>query len=500
MRQVVTLRRNLLRWLLALLIGLSFSAAVASYIILGYFVNMAYDRALLDSLLSLATQVHFDQGRVLVALPEPALRILEFDKSDRIYYRISGPNGKLISGSANLPPAPPPDADNPTAPVLSDAMLKHHPIRMASLRLLHGGHPIYIQIAETLNKRARASREILWTIALPQLIIILLAVLAIRYGVSRCLAPLVHLEAQVAHRSPRDLRPITGDAAPEEVRSLVRAINTLMARLSKVYEVQRRFIADAAHQLRTPLAALKTQVELAVRSDDPAQIQTLLPQLASGIDQSSRLVTQLLALARAEHYADRSLVLKPVDLTTIARETTASWVLAALEKDIDIGFEGPVQPISIPGDALALNELIGNLLDNAVCYTPCAGTVTLRLWCEARQAHLTVEDNGPGIPEVERQRVFEPFYRLQNTDTNGCGLGLAIVRKLTLALGADCWLEPGTGGCGLTAHLMFTLLDPAEFTTPEAADRDCSVSSHKAFPANARQVPVSIPEYTGRVR
>lgn len=455
----MTLRRNLLRWLLALLVGLWFSAAVAIYFISVYFVNLAYDRALSDSLLSLAAQVQFHRDGVRVELPKPALRILEFDKYDRVYYKIAGPDGRLISGWGNLPAAPPPDSDDPDAPVLSDAVFNHHPIRMASMRLLHGSDYVYVQIAETLAKRSRASREILWTIALPQLIVIVLAVLAVWFGVSRGLAPLSRLEAQVASRSPRDLRPVTEEDAPEEVRSLVQAINTLMARLSKAFEAQRRFIADAAHQLRTPLAGLKTQVELAAREDDPGRTHRLLSQLASGIDQSGRLVTQLLALARAEHYAERSLALKPVNLAAIARETTSAWVPSALDRDIDMGFDGPQQPMVILGDALVLNELIGNLLDNAIRYTPAGGSITVRLWDEAQQAHLSVDDTGPGIPEADRQSVFEPFRRLHGTDADGCGLGLAIARELALAHGAECWLEPGPGGRGLSAHLAFSLLE-----------------------------------------
>jgi len=457
----VTLRRNLLSWLLALLVGLWFAAAVAIYFISVHFVNLAYDRALDDSLLSLAAQVNYKGGGVRVELPEPALRILEFDKYDRVYYRIGAADGHLISGSDDLPAPPPPQ--DPSAPELSDATFHGAPIRMASMYLRLGDRPVTVQIAETLNKRSLASREILWTIAVPQLIVIALAVLAVWFGVSRGLAPLARLEAQVASRSPRDLRPVMQEGAPEEVHSLIGAINTLMARLSKTLQAQRRFIGDAAHQLRTPLAGLKTQVELAARQDDPAATRQMLDQMASGIDQSSRMVGQLLALARAEHYADRTPNLEPVDLAAIARDTASAWVPAALAEDIDLGFEGPDTPVHVMGNALVLKELIGNLLDNAVRYTPRGGNATVRVWCTPRQAHLAVEDSGPGIPEAERQRVVEPFYRLAtNGVTDGCGLGLAIVRELALTHGAPLRLDTGANGNGLSAQVTFVHLGGAE--------------------------------------
>jgi two-component system sensor histidine kinase TctE len=457
-RSPVTLRRNLLNWLLALLVGLWFASAVAIYFISVHFVNLAYDRALADSLLSLAAQVHLKDGAVRVELPEPALRILEFDKYDRVYYKITGPDGRLISGRADLP-SPPPVADDPGEPVLSDARLGHRAIRMASMRLDHDDSYVVVQIAETLTKRTIASREILWTIAIPQLIVIGLAVVAVWFGVSRGLAPLARLEAQVASRSPRDLRPVVEQGAPEEVHSLVSSINTLMGRLSKALETQRRFIADAAHQLRTPLAGLKTQLELAARQDDPRHTRELLDRLAVGIDQSSRLVGQLLALARAEHYTERTLMLEPVDLNAVARDVTSHWVPTALAKRIDLGFEGPEAAAKVLGDEPVTRELIGNLLDNAVRYTPPGGSITVELQPDRHHVHLVVRDTGPGIPEQERQRVFEPFYRGAATDTEGCGLGLTIVRELALAQQAECWLEAGDGGKGLAAHLLFTRIE-----------------------------------------
>jgi two-component system sensor histidine kinase TctE len=243
--------------------------------------------------------------------------------------------------------------------------------------------------------------------------------------------------------------------APQEVQPLIHAMNELFERLSDALSAQQRFIADAAHQLRTPVAGIKTQTELALRMRDPAERQLALQQLHTATVNLSRLIHQLLALARSEPGAQSAHALERIDLTREMREATSEWVPKALQRNIDLGFEEPEQPVWVRGNAFLLRELLGNLLDNAIRYSPADGRVTVRMLREANDAVLRVEDNGPGIPSDQRGRVFERFYRVLDSTTDGCGLGLAIVREIARGHGATVALESGANGSGTVVLVRF---------------------------------------------
>jgi len=248
--------------------------------------------------------------------------------------------------------------------------------------------------------------------------------------------------ALLAFAAAGDLSPIDEGAAPSEIAPLVGAMNELLDRLSANVQAQRRFVADAAHQLKTPLAGLRTQAELALRDASPEEMQASLRQLIMGSERATRLVNQLLLLARAEN--PNAVELGPTDLNAIAHEQTLQWVYQALTAKADLGFEGTETALIIPGNDILLAELLNNLIDNALRYTPSGSHVTVRVRHTSTHAILDVEDSGPGIPIEERERVFDRFYRVLGTRAEGSGLGLAIVREIAQKHHAQVQILEGT--------------------------------------------------------
>ena len=232
-------------------------------------------------------------------------------------------------------------------------------------------------------------------------------------------------------------------------------MNGLLGRLSAVLAAQQRFIADAAHQLRTPLAGIKTQTELALRTSKSPEIALTLHQLHTATEKTTRLVNQLLSLARAEPGEKREHATEPLDLATLARSTTTEWVPRAIERDIDLGFDGPEDAAVIEGNAFLLSEMLNNILDNALRYTQRGGHVTVRVAPDAHVVRLVVEDTGRGIPHAERERVFERFYSVLGSGSQGAGLGLAIVREIAQSHGAQVKLDSGPNGIGTSVQIAF---------------------------------------------
>jgi two-component system sensor histidine kinase TctE len=292
------------------------------------------------------------------------------------------------------------------------------------------GQPALVQIVEPLDRREQLASEIIRGVIVPQFIVLPIAVVLVWFGLSRGLAPLNTLQATIRARRVDDLAPIDRTAAPEEMSQLVDAFNELMARFKQNMLGQKRFLADAAHQMKTPLAGLRTQAELALRETDPQQVRRSLRQIAVASERATHLINQLLSLARAEHQASSLGAYEIVALTPLVRELTRDWVPQALARRIDFGFEAPSRPARVIGVPVLLRELLNNLVDNALRYTPEEGMVTVRVRCDAQSVELEVEDTGPGIPVAERALVFERFYRVLGTNVDGSGLGLAIVREI----------------------------------------------------------------------
>lgn len=445
-----SLRRQLLIWLLVLLIPLLIIGGVNSYSRAYHFSNLAYDRSLFRAALALADQVFVVHGKVLVELPQKALELLEYDKDDLIYYRVTNPQGEIVTGESRLPlPSTPPA---PGEHIYYDATLGDKLVRVVAFALpLQGTRSrgvVLVQVAETKSKRDQLAEEIITAMMVPQLLIVLLAGALVHYGVRRGLAPLNQLQHAIEQRSHRDLSAVPFEDAPREVQPLLRAMNDLLQRLRESIVRQQRFTADASHQLRTPLAGLQTQAEMALRETDPAKVRHALDWIRASTLRLSHLLSQLLALARVEPGAGREAQLQPVDLLALARETTAEWVTLALARQIDLGFQAEAASVMVSGNPLMLHEMLCNLLDNALRYTPPHGKVTVAVALQAQQALLMVEDSGPGIPVEEREQIFERFHRLADSSSEGCGLGLAIVREIAQAHLAEVAVDAGPQGLG----------------------------------------------------
>ena len=463
-----TLRRKLLLYLLIPLSLLWVFSGMVTYFIARNYANIAYDRALFDTVESIEEQIHFTNGHATIELPEVARNILRYDQRDKVYFEVRQANGSVLAGEPGIPD-PPAEKMTIGKAIFHNGALRGEAIRIASLYVNANkqataddnkrGQVVLVQVAETLNKRKTLVREALWAVIVPQLFLILAAGASVWIVVSRSLAPLEQLRDAVSNRSHRDLSPIQEEPAPREVQPLLRAFNDLMQRLGQVMRVQRNFIADAAHQLRTPLARLTMQTDLALRQTDPEVLRQALGQIRAGLNLTSHLVDQLLVLARAESGSEVSHEFASLDLNELASALTADWVPHAIRKQLDLGYEGPEKPVAIFGQAFLLRVMLANILDNAISYTPQGGKITVRLVADGKPL-LTVEDSGPGIPPEERERVFQRFYRVSDNGESGSGLGLAIVREIARAHGAHVWLEDAGPQGGTRVNVEFRNLPP----------------------------------------
>ena len=454
--ETISLRRQLLRGLLAPLLPVLLISVAAAYYTAYHFANLAYDRALLRAVLSLADQVVVVHGRVTLDLPQAAFDMLEYDKDDWRYHRVDGPDGEMVSGSRDLPPPPLPGL--PGQHVYYTVNIDDQDVRAAAyylpLKGTSASGTALVVVGETMTKRDHMAQDIIAAMLLPLLLIVAIVVSLIWKGVGRGLAPLEALRQELGQRSYRDLGPLNTDNSPKEVQPMLKAMNDLMQRLAQAIARQQRFVADTSHQLRTPLAGLKTQAELALRESDMDKIHHSLQQIQTSSGRLSHLVNQLLLLARVEPGHDAP-VMEPLALDTLARTITADWVSTALAKDIDLGFEAPTQSVQISGNSVLLGELLGNLLDNALRYTQRGGRVTVDVREEDGQPMLIVEDNGSGIPKNEREEVFERFHRVPGNGGDGCGLGLAIVREIAQWHDATIHVDAGAELRGTRVSVSF---------------------------------------------
>lgn len=453
-----TLRRLVLAWVSIPMGILWMISAYIDYDIAKRYVNVAYDRALLESALDIGRQVRVLRGRIYVDLPEVAIQMLRTRETGQLYYMVTGPDREYITGEPDIKPAVPSVSGQA---IYYDDVYRNQPVRVAAIQLpvetddIRGQVTVYA--VETQRARTDLIRELSIGFALPQALVAMLAFIVIWFSVMRALAPLQVLRHEIEQRSHRDLSPLPVARVPLEIRPLIESMNALLDRLSAVLSSQQRFIADAAHQLRTPIAGLRTQTELALRQSDPRETRAALTQIQTAADHTTHLVNQLLSLARAEPSAAHTQAVKRLDITDLTRATTTEWVPRALLRGIDLGFEGTAQsavPVYVNGDNFLLREMLGNLIDNAIRYTQPGGHVTVRLALVAQAIDLSVEDNGPGIPEHERDAVLERFHRVLGTGVDGCGLGLAIVREIVLRHGGNIKLLAGAGSQGTLARVV----------------------------------------------
>ena len=461
MTELRTLRSRLLLWVSAPLLALWVMSTVIDHDVASGFVTLTYDRALLDTALDLGRNVREANDQLYLDLPQPVIEMLISGEQGRFYYRANGPSGEYITGDPDLPD--PPEEAKDDRVTYYNATYRNEPIRAVALRVPvrpgSGKGSIMIQVAEKATLRTDSARQIMLRMVIPQAVLVLLAAFAVWFGVGFGLRALTSVRTEIENRSHVDLSPISESNTPYEVRPLVRAMNDLLSRLSAALAAQQRFIADAAHQLRTPVAALKTQTELAVRQVGEGDAKATLQQLHIAADHAARLVSQLLTLARAEPGSHRSVMRERINLAALARETAGDWVPRALNRGIDLGFDDTSSATEISADPFLVRELLNNLIDNAINYTPTGGQITVRVTGIGDKSILEVEDNGCGIPEDERERVFERFYRSTGGAPEGCGLGLAIVREIAQGHGATTDIHSGTDGRGTCIVIAFPALN-----------------------------------------
>ncbi|MBI2306890.1 MAG: sensor histidine kinase N-terminal domain-containing protein [Rhodocyclales bacterium] len=454
-----SLRHLLLAWLLPGVTLLLVASGTSAYFVASGNANQAYDRSLLNLALALANQVQVENGHPTLDLQPQGRQILVTDKFDRIHFAVYGPQGELLAGEEGIaledapslfqsavPGRLPTDIASPDAnadgTLFFDSRIKGQAVRGVILLTRKDGCELTALVAETLAKRQSQVGEILLSIIVPEFLLSAATIALIMFGVNSGLRPLDALRRQLARRSPIDLRPIGADNLPTELQPLATEIDRLLQRLDVALGAQRHFVSDAAHQLRTPIAALQAQVESALQERNEPRLASIL----TAVQRLARLVNQLLALARAE--PGGMPLMRPVALQALIHENADTWMQLAVERDIDLGFE--LQEATVSGTSILLRELVGNLVDNAIRYTPVGGQVTVRCRPEAEGgALLVVEDSGPGIPPALRERVFERFFRGRGDTSDGCGLGLAIVRQIAEQHGARIRIGEAVAGGAL---------------------------------------------------
>lgn len=425
-----SLRRGLLKRMALLLIGFTLAEAAALYYFTRVFSNEAYDEWLLDSAHAIAQLVHVSERGVVVDLPEATLHAMLWDAHDQVIYRVEGQQEGLLAGHAELSLVP--DWDVATARY-RDLLIAGQPMRAVQIMRddLGNGHAVMVTVAETTHKRERLSQRVLATTMALSFLVGLMLILFARGAIARGLRPLVVLASTIRQRPQGDLTRLPDNSAVKELAIFTEAINDLLTQLEEAFHVQRRFVADAAHQLRTPLTALKLELEHAAREPDQDKHQRALSDMRSSIDRLTRLTNQLLTLARSEPGALSHVGFHVLDLAQLVQQTAGRFLPRALSQDVDLGFEGETA-VWVQGDALLLEEVVNNLLDNALRYAGPAACVTVQVdACDGR-ALLAVEDNGPGVPEASLPRLTERFRRLPGSLAGGSGLGLAIVQEIIL--------------------------------------------------------------------
>lgn len=450
---------EILDWMLAPLLLIWPISVALTWLVAQGIASRPYDRELGEMARSLGLQVAAEsaptKGRDRYALAPEAAALLRADASDTVFYQVLGQRGELLSGDATLPV---PTEDAPVVPWelhFRDDEVGTDAVRVAYLWIAPEGQAgstktMLVQVAETLGKRARLTNEIIKGVILPQFVILPLAVLLVWLALARGISPLNELQRRIRSREASDLSPIDEQRVPDEVAPLVQAINDLLARLDSSMSRQKHFLADAAHQLKTPLAGLRTQAELIQREIDagrasPEELKRSLAHIARASERAAHMVNQLLAMARAED-AEQAMKREPVNLAEIAIDSVRDFVPRALERRIDLGYDGVVPDDSrlrVNGQAMLLGELIRNLVDNALLYTPAGGLVTVRVVEDpfGQVVVLQVEDTGPGIAPNEREKVFQPFYRSLGSGVEGSGLGLAIVQEIVQQHEAELTLD-----------------------------------------------------------
>lgn len=464
---------EILDWMLAPLLFLWPISIIATHHVANNIANQPYDQALAENARAIARLVALRNDKPVIDFPAPARTVLHADEDDTLYFQVRLPAGDILIGDRELGQAPPAIDAEPEVVYFRDDEIAGEDVRVAYLYARPQGMahatPVLVQVAETRMKRSNLASRVVAGVLLPQFAIIPLAVVLVYFGLGKGLAPLRRLQRLIHRRRPSDLSPIGTERVPEELQPVVVAFNDMMARLEQNLQAQQRFIGDAAHQMRTPLTGLKMQTELALGEADPAQMRESLEGIARSTDRAVHLINQLLALARAEASFEKLHAVNVIDIEALLRDVAQDLAPRAIAKRIDFGVEQTGAPLLVEGNPLLLREMFSNLIDNAIKYTPASGKVTVRTRAETF-AIVEIEDSGIGIPESERELVFERFYRVLGSQVDGSGLGLPIVREIAEQHRASVVLRDNPNGQGTMAVVTFPRRRARRDDEPQPAD------------------------------
>ena len=462
-----SIRLRLLKRLIGPILLINLAGGALTYLLAWMPAQLAFDESLADAAGALAARLGRQGAGWQIDLPHQAEQVLRNDAADAVYFVVRDGAGQVIAGDADFPPfaasAPASAASDggagsagagapPRAAQAYDGMMRGEPVRLLALRVERDGAGASIGVAKTLRKRLQVRQAIVRALVLLEGLLTLASVGLVWFSVTNGLLPLKRMGADLNARGGDDLAPIAQGAMPHELEPVVAALNGLLDKVGAGAQAQHDFLANVAHQLRTPLAGLRTQLEwLAQRHDEPDTAQSIRLMLSS-TERMIRQTNQLLALARAEPSRFAKTRLEPLALESLVEEAIQHFVDQAALKHIDLGFE--LLPTQVRGDRFLLRDLVDNLIDNAIRYTPPHGTVTVGCRPDGTGGVLLVEDSGPGIAPDQRELVFSRFLRLDEK-SSGSGLGLAIVRDIALAHGASIAIDSGHGGRGALFSVRF---------------------------------------------
>ena len=437
-----SIRINLLKWLIAPLLVINTVGAALTFWLAWAPTRTAWDQSLADAAWALVPRLKDTNGVVTIDLPQQAEQVLRVDHVDEIYFVVRDAAGRTLAGDTDFPALP--VLGQVDEPHVDDGAMRGEPVRIISLKAAIGTQAVYVGAAETLRKRTRSQWIIVIALLLIEAVLTCLAVAIVWVAVRRGLLPLHKMQADLNARQAVDLSPVANVGAPVELEPLLVAVNGLLLRAQDGAQAQQNFLANVAHQLRTPLAGLKIHLEwLQQRHGTDTDATLTMGMMMASTERMIRQTNQLLALARAEPSQFARAGLAPVALDALVAESVQYFVQQADLRQIDLGFD--LQSTSVIGDRFLLRDMVDNLIDNAIRYTPVNGTVTVRCRQDGEQALLVVEDSGPGIDPEHRALVFNRFYRVDDK-TAGSGLGLAIVRDIVEDHGARVQITAGPGG------------------------------------------------------
>ena len=449
-----SIRRGLLARLMVPLVLIMMAGGACAYGLAQYFSQTVLDQWLYDSAISLANRVKQENGRTTVDLPEGAREILEWDVVDRIFYEVISERGERLIGNAALPA--PPSAIRGNRPLYYEGRVNDALVRVLAVGVpVPGQQPVLVKVAETRLKRNALASQVLWISVALSVLLAAVSGAVIWYAIGSGMASMEKAVRDVRSvHAAAPLSPISiGSTFPREVFPLVQEINDLIENLAAAHRLNQRFIADAAHQLRTPLAGLRVQLELARREHDAVRHATAIDDAVHALTRIGHTLHQLLTLAKADRNETGLAPQAAVDIDLIAREEAERRIDDALAAGVDLGYSGTGRPVWVRGHADLLREAVANLLDNALRYGAAGRHVTVGVAAAAPEIY--VEDSGPGIPDGEREKVRQRFYRIPGTVGDGCGLGLAIVEEIVRRHAGSLLLDRRSGGTGLRARVVF---------------------------------------------